>query len=101
MSDPGRCDDGSGWAAVRWLVSGRVQGVGFRYHVYRAARRFGLAGDVRNLPDGRVEVRVEGPRDRVSALRQTVEAGPPGSRVAQVETTELERGLRFESFSIR
>ena len=101
MPDPGRPDDLSGWAAERWLVSGRVQGVGFRYHVYRAAQRFGLGGDVRNLPDGRVEIRVEGPRERVSSLRQAVETGPPGSRVAMVETSALVHGLRFETFSIR
>jgi acylphosphatase len=101
MSDPGRPGDRSGWVTERWWVSGRVQGVGFRYHVYRAAQRFGLAGDVRNLPDGRVEVRVEGPTDRVSALRAVVESGPPGSRVAGMETSRLERSLGFESFSIR
>ena len=101
MSDSGRTGDRSAWAAERWLVSGRVQGVGFRYHVYRAAQRFGLAGDVRNLPDGRVEVRVEGPRDRLAALRAVVESGPPGARVASVDASELERGTRFESFSIR
>jgi acylphosphatase len=101
MTDPGSRGAPSGWAAQRWLVDGRVQGVGFRYHVYRAANGLGLTGDVRNLPDGRVEIRVAGPKERLSALRGVVETGPPGSRVAALETSELDPGLRFDSFSIR
>ena len=101
MTDPGGGARPADWTAERWLVSGRVQGVGFRYHVYRAASRLGLVGDVRNLPDGRVEIRVTGPRLRCSALRTTVESGPPGSKVACVETSEIDPALRFDSFTIR
>ena len=85
----------------RWLVSGRVQRVGFRYHVYRAASRLGLCGDVRNLENGCVEVRVAGPRGDVEALRSAVETGPPGARVTEVEITELDGGVVLEAFSIR
>jgi len=85
----------------RWLVSGRVQRVGFRYHVYRAASRLGLRGDVRNLADGCVEVRVAGPREDVEALREAVETGPPGARVTGVEITGLEDGEVLDGFSIR
>jgi acylphosphatase len=66
-------------------VSGRVQGVGFRFFVQRAARSLGLAGYVRNLPDRRVEVAVEGPRADVDALVDAVRAGPPGAAVTAVD----------------
>ena len=54
--------------ARRVLVSGCVQGVGFRYFVVDEARALGLAGFVRNLRDGRVEAEVSGPADKVEAL---------------------------------
>jgi acylphosphatase len=90
-----------GWISERWLVSGRVQGVGFRFHVKMAARRHGLTGDVRNLPDGRVEVRAQGPAEPMAALLATVRGGPPGSRVDEVETTRLDPNIRFDRFDIR
>lgn len=55
-------------ARVEVLVSGRVQGVGFRYWVRRRAEPLGLAGAATNLPDGRVEVVAEGPRDGLVEL---------------------------------
>lgn len=73
----------------RWLVSGRVQGVGFRWFVADAARRLELAGDVRNLPDGRVEVRVAGPARALAALARDVGSGPPSARVSGVQRAEL------------
>jgi len=100
MTDSGRGVP-AGWVAERWLVSGRVQRVGFRYHVYRAASRLGLRGDVRNLANGSVEVRVVGPYERVAALRTEVATGPPGSRVTEVVATDLEGGLVLDDFSIR
>jgi acylphosphatase len=66
-------------------VSGRVQGVGFRYFVERQAAPAGLAGFVRNLPDRRVEVVAEGPRDSVERLIDAVRDGPPGATVAGVD----------------
>ena len=77
------------------LVSGHVQGVGYRWFVRRLATAAGLAGSARNLPDGRVEVVVEGPEDAVSALVGALE-GPdaPGS-VERVEVLdEPLRGAR-------
>lgn len=67
--------------AVRVLVSGRVQGVGFRYFVAGEARALGLAGFVRNLRDGRVEMFAGGPPDTIDALIAACRRGPPGSRV--------------------
>ncbi len=52
--------------------SGSVQGVGFRYTARRLAERFDVAGYVKNLPDGRVEIVVEGPPDQIDAFLQTV-----------------------------
>src|SRR5581483_6235688 len=53
-------------AAKRWLIRGRVQGVGFRYFAQRAAQGLGLTGYVRNLDDGRVEVYAAGADDKLS-----------------------------------
>ena len=87
--------------SARWLVSGRVQGVGFRYHVLQSARRFAILGDVRNLPDGRVEVRAKGPVDRMDDLLTAIRTGPPGARVESVESLVPEKGLNFDPFTIR
>ena len=70
--------------ARRFLVSGRVQGVGFRYFVDDAASHEGVRGWVRNLPDGRVEAEVEGDEDAVNRLEQKIRRGPPGARVEKV-----------------
>lgn len=67
-------------------VRGRVQGVGFRAFVVRHARALGVAGWVRNLPDGRVELVAEGPQAAVEALLRLVQRGPEGAVVLGVET---------------
>jgi len=69
----------------RVLVSGLVQGVFFRESCRRAARQEGLAGWVRNLPDGRVEACFEGPADAVSRLVAWCGYGPPQASVSGVE----------------
>lgn len=69
---------------IRAVVGGRVQGVGFRYFVLSVARGLGLAGYVRNLPDGDVEVVAEGERDRLDALIARLNEGPPSSNVTEV-----------------
>lgn len=73
-------------ARVHLLVSGRVQGVAFRAYTVDEARRLGLAGWVRNLPDGRVEAEAEGERDALLRLVRFCERGPPAARVDRVET---------------
>jgi acylphosphatase len=70
---------------IRYLVSGAVQGVGFRWFVARHARSLGLAGYARNLPDGRVEVVVSGPDDVIPALERLLHAGPANAQVEGVE----------------
>ena len=75
---------------MRWLVRGRVQGVGFRWFVREAAERCGAEGIVRNLPDGRVECVARGNADCLSALEQQLRRGPSHSRVDDVERSELD-----------
>jgi len=94
---PGR--DG-GPEAVRLSVHGRVQGVGFRYFVLRQARRLGLTGRVRNLPDGSVEARVRGSRAGIDELVVALRAGPPVARVERVEEHALAEAPEWRDFAI-
>ena len=71
--------------ARHFLISGRVQGVGFRYFAQATGVREGLHGWVRNLPDGRVEVSAEGDADAVERFERAMRHGPPGARVDAVE----------------
>jgi acylphosphatase len=68
------------------LVTGLVQGVGFRWYVREAARRLDLAGWVLNRSDGSVEVVAEGSDDAIAKLRATIEQGPRGARVDDVQS---------------
>ncbi len=74
--------------ARRWLVSGRVQGVGFRYFAQRRAEELGLNGWARNLDDGRVEVYAAGPAERLSDLAAALHMGPRMAEVRGVEEME-------------
>jgi acylphosphatase len=76
--------------ARHYLISGRVQGVGFRYFVKDAASREGVAGWVRNLPDGRVEALVEGENEAVTRVERALRQGPGGAHVDQVEVDDHE-----------
>ncbi len=75
-------------ARLRLMVSGKVQGVGFRAFVAREAGRLGLRGFVRNLADGRVEAEFQGQAAAVEAMRFVCRRGPPYARVDAVETLE-------------
>lgn len=74
--------------ARRFLVRGRVQGVGFRWFVEREAHILGLAGWVRNNADGSVEVLAIGNREQLSALHSKLREGPRAARVDEVEESE-------------
>lgn len=74
--------------AKRWLVRGRVQGVGYRYFAQRAAVELGLTGYTRNLDDGRVEVYAVGPVAKLSELAGRLHRGPHWSDVRGVEEQE-------------
>jgi acylphosphatase len=82
------------------LVSGRVQGVGFRAFARRVALRCGLTGGARNLDDGRVEVEVEGPRGSIDDLVEAMKQGPPGSRVDRVDVRWRPWADRYTDFDI-
>jgi acylphosphatase len=72
-------------AALRVRISGRVQGVGFRWFVREEARRLGLSGWVTNLPDGGVEVAAGGEASSLQRLRAALAVGPSGADVAGLE----------------
>ena len=81
-------------------VQGRVQGVGFRYAIARAAQSRGVAGWVRNRPDGTVEAVFEGEPEAVESLVGLCRAGPRGAEVDRTDVTdEVPEGLR--GFEIR
>lgn len=71
-----------------YRVRGQVQGVGFRWWIRSRARALGLAGSVRNCPDGTVEVKARGPADQLAELRLLLAEGPPAARVETVENFE-------------
>ena len=75
-------------SARRWLINGRVQGVGFRYFVEQAADQLSLTGYARNLADGRVEAVFEGEPAAVDTLLAWCRAGPRHARVDSVEVRE-------------
>ena len=83
------------------VVRGRVQGVGFRYHVMREARRLGLAGWVANEHDGSVRAVAEGPTTALDRLEDLLRNGPPGSIVENVSIVRMPGTGRFEGFAVR
>ena len=87
--------------ARRFLISGRVQGVFFRWFTKETADRLGLKGRVRNLPDGRVEVWAEGEEDKIREFRFHLQQGPPEAHVTSIQETEEEPHLTYPDFSIR
>jgi len=72
-----------------FLVSGRVQGVGFRKFVHKQAVEIGIKGAVRNLRDGRVEILAEGPEKAVAFLEEAVRRGPVRAEVTSLRVREL------------
>lgn len=83
------------------VVSGRVQGVSFRYYTLQTARQAGVTGWVRNRPDGKVEVTAEGQKDQLEVLLRFLHQGPPAARVERVEVTWQEAVHEFEQFTVR
>jgi acylphosphatase len=86
--------------ARRFIVRGRVQGVGFRWFVEREAHILGIAGWVRNNADGGVEVMAQGTRDQLSGLRSRLREGPRAARVDAVEESEAPPATGVTSFRI-
>jgi acylphosphatase len=89
-------------SAVRFVVHGRVQGVGYRWFAFREAQRLGVRGWVTNLPDGTVEVVAGGTPDVLAALEQILAQGPRLAQVTGVEKDDLPHELKqLKSFDIR
>jgi acylphosphatase len=86
--------------SCRFVVSGCVQGVGYRYFAWRAAERLGVRGYVRNRPDGAVEVYAIGPPEQVRLFRDELARGPRAAAVDQVTETPERLDRTFESFDI-
>jgi len=87
--------------AVRYLVSGKVQGVYFRGSTRQQALRLGLKGWARNLPDGRVEVVAAGDAARLSELAEWLWKGPPTAVVREVTVEEWTGEIEGDAFEIR
>ena len=81
--------------ARRYIVRGRVQGVGFRWFVEREAHILGIAGWVRNNHDGSVEILAQGTRDQLSGLHSRLREGPRAARVDAVELGRSPARSRF------
>ena len=83
------------------IAKGIVQGVGFRYFVYLHAKRLGVAGCVRNLYNGNVEIDVEGDRAMVEALIKEVKIGPRSAQVKDLTIEWHEFKTLYQEFEIR
>jgi acylphosphatase len=86
--------------ARRWLVVGKVQGVGYRYFARQAARAIGVRGWIRNLPDGSCEVQVAGTADTLQRFREELLRGPRGARVEGIEEERLVQVQAWQGFNI-
>jgi acylphosphatase len=87
--------------ARRYVISGRVQGVGFRYFTEAAAAREGIHGWVRNTPEGQVEVSAEGDAESLDRFEHRIRNGPSGARVDDVQIDGATPSGRDTGFHIR
>ena len=86
--------------ARHYVISGDVQGVGYRFFAPGVAARHQVVGYVRNLPDGRVEVHAEGTPESIEGFKHDIAAGPQFSRVEQVEEVSVEPNGQYTAFRI-
>ena len=86
--------------ARRFLISGEVQGVGYRFFAQRAAARHQVVGYVKTLSDGRVEALVEGSPTQVEAFKHDLAAGPRFGRVEDIEELHLDPTGTHSAFRI-
>ena len=86
--------------ARRFVVTGVVQGVGFRWFAKDTAAREGVTGWVRNLPDGSVEAFVEGDEESVARVERRLRQGPPAARVETVRVDDEDAVGGYKTFSI-
>lgn len=84
------------------IISGRVQGVGFRHFTYKTAQELGIKGWVKNLRDGTVETVFTGLPENVFTMKERLKEGPPRARVQHIEEMEMTTDPdNFQDFSIR
>jgi acylphosphatase len=83
-----------------YLISGRVQGVGYRFFAEKEGNRLGVRGYVRNLMTGTVEVYAIGKPDVLEQFKRRLAQGPPGARVDRIEETEDHLDDRYSRFVI-
>jgi acylphosphatase len=100
QSHMSRTDNSAAPQARRFVVRGRVQGVGFRWFVEREAHMLGVSGWVRNNADGSVEVLAMGTREQLSGLRSRLQQGPRAARVDAVEEKDTQPVAGLNSFRI-
>lgn len=86
---------------IHAFVSGRVQGVNYRFFTRKIANMLGIKGWVRNLPDGRVEIVAEGKEDAIEKFIDFLREGPIAARVDNVDINEEKFKNEFEDFEIR
>ncbi len=87
--------------AARFIISGRVQGVGFRWATQAAGQELGLRGWVKNLPSGQVEAFAQGTAWELDQLEKWLHQGPPSSRVTTVDRETVDTNPEVTDFSIR
>jgi acylphosphatase len=87
--------------AKRYIIRGRVQGVGYRYFAQGVAERLGVTGFVRNLPSGDVEVVGQADGSILELFKQELERGPWMSRVTEIIVSDVEPSGLYSSFQIR
>jgi acylphosphatase len=88
------------YIARYFLITGKVQGVGYRYFAMRAANQCQVCGFVRNLPSGQVEVVAEGQREAMESFKKELAAGPYHAQVTQIEEKSLEVSGGYQGFRI-
>jgi acylphosphatase len=86
--------------ARKFLISGEVQGVGFRFFTQRIAATHQVTGYVKNLKDGRVEAYAEGRSEAVERFKQDLVVGPRLARVTDIEETVIEESNLYSSFRV-
>jgi acylphosphatase len=91
----------TGRARLEATVRGRVQGVGFRFHVLQRATELGLVGFVANEADGGVRCVAEGPRDALDRLLDDLRIGPRGAHVVDVRSTWSAPSGSYSTFGVR
>jgi acylphosphatase len=100
MAEAGRASADPSVQARRWIVSGQVQGVGYRYFARQTAQALGVRGWIRNLPDGSCEVQVAASAELLQRYREELTRGPRGCRVEEIDEERLVQVPTWQGFQI-